>query len=98
MGRRGQQQREEIRRALPSGQVRQRHAVAVTSGRSSLARAELARRVRRHAAARRAAGLPPGDRLAVLGLSPPPRLELTLASSPVGTANAVVNFRLAPPE
>ena len=59
---------------------------------------ELARRVRRNAAAQRAAGLVPGDRVAVLDLNHPSCLELTLACAQVGTANAVVNFRLAPPE
>lgn len=59
---------------------------------------ELARRVRQNAAAQRAAGLVPGDRVAVLDLNHPSCLELTLACAQVGTANAVVNFRLAPPE
>ena len=60
--------------------------------------AELAERVRRAAAGLRAAGLAPGDRIAVLDLNHPSCLELTLACAQVGTANAVVNFRLAPPE
>ncbi len=60
--------------------------------------AELVRRVRQNAAAQRAAGLVPGDRVAVLDLNHPSCLELTLACAQVGTANAVVNFRLAPPE
>jgi acyl-CoA synthetase (AMP-forming)/AMP-acid ligase II len=59
---------------------------------------QLARRVRQNAAAQRAAGLLPGDRIAVLDLNHPSCLELTLACAQVGTANAVVNFRLAPPE
>ncbi len=83
---------------LASWEVRQPHAVALTFGGSSLTWAELARRVRRNAAAQRAAGLQPGDRIAVLDLNHPSCLELTLACAQVGTANAVVNFRLAPPE
>ena len=59
---------------------------------------ELALRVGRNAAAQRAAGLVPGDRIAVLDLNHPSSVELTLACARVGTANAVVNFRLAPPE
>ena len=54
--------------------------------------------MRRNAAAQRAAGLAPGDRIAVLDLNHPSCLELTLACAHVGTANAVVNFRLAPAE
>jgi acyl-CoA synthetase (AMP-forming)/AMP-acid ligase II len=60
--------------------------------------AELAQRVQQNAAAQRVAGLVPGDRIAVLDLNHPSCLELTLACARVGTANAVVNFRLAPPE
>src|SRR4051794_19639596 len=60
--------------------------------------ARLAERVHRVAAALRADGLAPGDRVAVLDLNHPSCLELTLACAQIGTANAVVNFRLAPPE
>jgi acyl-CoA synthetase (AMP-forming)/AMP-acid ligase II len=60
--------------------------------------AELAVRVRRVAAALRAAGVGPGDRIAVLDLNHPSCVELTLACAQIGAANAVVNFRLAPPE
>ncbi|HVL84899.1 MAG TPA: long-chain-fatty-acid--CoA ligase [Pseudonocardia sp.] len=73
-------------------------ASAVTFGDRSWTWAELAGRVRRNAAAQRAAGLVPGDRVAVLDLNHPSCLELTLACAQVGTANAVVNFRLAPAE
>lgn len=59
---------------------------------------EFAERVRRAAAALRAAGLAPGDRIAVLDLNHPSCIELTLACARIGTSNAVVNFRLAPPE
>lgn len=83
---------------LANWESRQPDAVAVSFGGSSLTWAELARRVRRNAAAQRAAGLIPGDRIAVLDLNHPSCLELTLACAQVGTANAVVNFRLAPPE
>lgn len=60
--------------------------------------AELAERVQRVAAGLRAAGLQPNDRIAVLDLNHPSCLELTLACAQTGCANAVVNFRLAPPE
>ena len=72
--------------------------VAVTFAGSSRTWSELGRRVRQVAAALRASGLRPGDRIAVLDLNHPSCLELTLACAQVGTANAVVNFRLAPPE
>ena len=73
-------------------------AMAITFGDTHRTWAQLAERVRRIAAALRAAGLQPGDRIAVLDLNHPSCLELTLACAQVGTANAVVNFRLAPPE
>jgi acyl-CoA synthetase (AMP-forming)/AMP-acid ligase II len=60
--------------------------------------AALVGRVRRLAAALRAAGIGPGDRIAVLDLNHPSAVELTLACAQIGAANAVVNFRLAPPE
>jgi acyl-CoA synthetase (AMP-forming)/AMP-acid ligase II len=83
---------------LADWEARQPDAVAVRFGEAHWTWAELARRVRRNAAAQRAAGLVPGDRIAVLDLNHPSCLELTLACAQVGTANAVVNFRLAPPE
>ena len=78
--------------------ARQPDAVALSFGTTHRTWSELARRVRQIAAALRAAGLGPGDRIAVLDLNHPSCLELTLACAQVGTANAVVNFRLAPPE
>ncbi|MFR9806723.1 long-chain-fatty-acid--CoA ligase [Pseudonocardia sp. RS010] len=59
---------------------------------------ELDERVDRLAAALRAEGVGPGDRVAVLDLNHPSCLEMTLACARIGAANAVVNFRLAPPE
>ncbi len=59
---------------------------------------ELDDRVRRAAGALRAAGIGPGDRVAFLDKNHPACLELTLAASLVGAANAVINFRLAPDE
>jgi len=59
---------------------------------------ELDDRVRRAAGALRAAGIGPADRIAFLDKNHPACLELTLAASLVGAANAVVNFRLAPDE
>ena len=57
--------------------------------------AQLDNRVRRAAGALRASGLGPGDRLAVLDKNHPACLELTLAASLIGAANAVVSFRLS---
>jgi acyl-CoA synthetase (AMP-forming)/AMP-acid ligase II len=73
-------------------------APAITFAGRTRSWAELAQRVRRVAAALRAAGMRPGDRIAVLDLNHPSCLELTLACAQIGTTNAVVNFRLAPPE
>lgn len=72
--------------------------VAIGFGGRTWTWAELGDRVRRNAAGQRAAGLVPGDRVAVLDLNHPSCLETTLACARAGTANAVVNFRLAPPE
>jgi acyl-CoA synthetase (AMP-forming)/AMP-acid ligase II len=60
--------------------------------------AQLRDRVARGATAQRAAGLRPGDRVAVLDLNHPSCLEITLACARAGTANVAVNFRLAPAE
>lgn len=73
-------------------------AIAITFGETRRSWAQLATRVQRVAAGLRAAGLQPGDRVAVLDLNHPSCLELTLACAQIGTANAVVNFRLAAPE
>ena len=83
---------------LAHWEARQPDAVALRYAGTNRTWAELAQRVRRNAAAQRAAGLSPGDRIAVLDLNHPSCLELTLACAQVGTANAVVNFRLAPAE
>ena len=83
---------------LAHWEAQQPDAIAITFGGSDRTWAELAHRVRRAAAALRAAGLAPGDRIAVLDLNHPSCLELTLACAQIGSANAVVNFRLAPPE
>jgi acyl-CoA synthetase (AMP-forming)/AMP-acid ligase II len=73
-------------------------ADALVFGERRLSWAQLADRVHRLAGALRASGLQPGERIAVLDLNHPSCLELTLACAQIGTANAVVNFRLAPPE
>lgn len=83
---------------LAQREASQPDATAIHFGTTHRSWRELAERVRRNAAAQRAAGLKPGDRIAVLDLNHPACLELTLACAQVGTANAVVNFRLAPPE
>jgi acyl-CoA synthetase (AMP-forming)/AMP-acid ligase II len=77
---------------------RQPEAIALSFAGTNRTWAELAQRVRRNAAAQRSAGLQPGDRIAVLDLNHPSCVELTLACAQAGTANAVVNFRLAPAE
>jgi acyl-CoA synthetase (AMP-forming)/AMP-acid ligase II len=59
---------------------------------------EFADRIDRNAAAQLAAGLRPGDRVAYLDKNDPACLETTFACLRAGTANAVVNFRLAPDE
>ena len=71
---------------------------ALAFGDQSWTWAQLDERVRRAAGALRASGLGPGDHLAVLDKNHPACLELTLAASLIGTANVVVNFRLAPEE
>ena len=73
-------------------------AAALVYGDTRRSWGQLAERVQRNAAAQRAAGLKPGDRVAVLDLNHPSCLETTLACAQAGTANAVVNFRLAPAE
>jgi acyl-CoA synthetase (AMP-forming)/AMP-acid ligase II len=73
-------------------------APAVSHSGTTRTWAELDRRVQQNAAAQRAIGLAPGDRVAVLDLNHPSCLETTLACARAGTVNAVVNFRLAPPE
>jgi len=73
-------------------------AVAVGFAGTDTTWSALVGRVQRLAAALRAAGIAPGDRIAVLDLNHPSAVELTLACAQIGAANAVVNFRLAPPE
>lgn len=72
--------------------------LAVSFGETRRTWSQLVERVRRIAGGLRAAGLNPGDRIAVLDLNHPSCLELSLACALTGCANAVVNFRLAPPE
>jgi acyl-CoA synthetase (AMP-forming)/AMP-acid ligase II len=73
-------------------------ATAIVFGDTRRSWAQLRERVQRLAAGLRAAGLQPGDRIAVLDLNHPSCLELSLACALTGCANAVVNFRLAPSE
>ncbi|MQA15247.1 MAG: long-chain-fatty-acid--CoA ligase [Pseudonocardiaceae bacterium] len=73
-------------------------AEAVRFGEQSHSWRRLDDRVRRGAAAQRAAGLSPGDRVAFLDKNHPTCVETTLTCAMVGTVNAVVNFRLAPDE
>jgi len=78
--------------------TQQPDAPAIIFGETRRTWAQLRERVQRVAAGLRAAGLQAGDRIAVLDLNHPSCLELTLACAQTGCANAVVNFRLAPPE
>ena len=70
----------------------------VRFGETSWTWAQWADRIRRNAGAQLAAGLVAGDRVAFLDKNTPACVETTLACARVGTANAVVNFRLAPAE
>ncbi|MEU3270613.1 long-chain-fatty-acid--CoA ligase [Saccharomonospora sp. NPDC006951] len=72
--------------------------VALRFGEQSWSWSEFGARVRRNAAAQRAAGLTRGDRVAFLDKNHPACLETTLACAYAGTVNAVVNARLAPDE
>ncbi|QFU86933.1 long-chain-fatty-acid--CoA ligase [Amycolatopsis sp. YIM 10] len=72
--------------------------IALRFGEQTWTWAELVSRARRNAGAQLAAGLRPGDRVAFLDKNHPACLETTLACALAGTANAVVNFRLAPDE
>ncbi len=72
--------------------------VAVRFGAQSWTWSGFAARIRRNAAAQHAAGLAPGERVAFLDKNHPACLETTLGCALAGTANAVVNFRLAPEE
>ncbi|ASR35304.1 long-chain fatty acid--CoA ligase [Prauserella marina] len=72
--------------------------VALRFGEQSWSWRDLSARVRRNAAAQRAAGLAEGDRVAFLDKNHPACLETTLACAYAGTVNAVVNARLAPDE
>lgn len=79
-------------------QARRPDAEAVRVGSRSWTWTEFAERIRRNAAAQRASGLRPGDRIVSYDKNHPFCLETTYACMLTGTANAVVNFRLAPPE
>jgi acyl-CoA synthetase (AMP-forming)/AMP-acid ligase II len=71
---------------------------ALRYGQRSWTWTQVADRIRRNAAAQLAEGLGAGDRVAYLDKNHPAALETALACALVGTANAVVNFRLAPDE
>ncbi|TDQ05723.1 long-chain-fatty-acid--CoA ligase [Labedaea rhizosphaerae] len=72
--------------------------VAVRFGDQAWTWAQWQDRIARNVGAQLAAGLEPGDRVAFLDKNHPACLETTLACALVGTANAVVNFRLAADE
>jgi acyl-CoA synthetase (AMP-forming)/AMP-acid ligase II len=71
---------------------------ALRYGERSWTWAQFADRVDRNAAAQLAAGLRPGDRIALLDKSSPAHLETALACLRAGTVLVPVNFRLAPDE
>jgi acyl-CoA synthetase (AMP-forming)/AMP-acid ligase II len=71
---------------------------AVRYGAESWTWSRFADRIARNAAGQLAAGMRPGDRVAYLDKNHPACMETALACLLVGTANAVVNFRLAPDE
>jgi acyl-CoA synthetase (AMP-forming)/AMP-acid ligase II len=73
-------------------------AEALRVGSRSWTWTEFAERIRRNAAAQLAIGLRAGDRIVSYDKNHPFCLETTYAATLTGTANAVVNFRLAPPE
>ena len=73
-------------------------AEAIRVGARSWTWSEFAARIRRNAAAQLATGLRAGDRIVSYDKNHPFCLETTFACTLTGTANAVVNFRLAPPE
>jgi acyl-CoA synthetase (AMP-forming)/AMP-acid ligase II len=73
-------------------------AEALRYGHETWTWAQLGDRVARGAAAQLAAGLGPGDRVALLDFNHPSWLEVSLACAQVGTTNVLVNFRLAPAE
>ena len=72
--------------------------VAVRYGDQAWTWAQWQDRVARNAGAQLALGLRPGDRVAFLDKNHPACIETTLACARAGTANAVVNFRLAAEE
>ena len=80
-------------------QVEQRpDAEAMRYGELAWTWAQVSERVARGAAAQRAAGMHPGDRVATLDFNHPSWLEISLTCAQVGTTNVLVNFRLAPSE
>jgi acyl-CoA synthetase (AMP-forming)/AMP-acid ligase II len=79
-------------------QERRPDAEAMRCGAASWTWSELDERIRRNAAAQLATGLTRGERIVSFDKNHPFCLETSLACALIGTANAVVNFRLAPPE
>jgi len=71
-------------------------AGAMTFGDQDFTWAQWRQRILRLTGALRAAGIGPGDRVAVLDLNHLAAIELTLAASALRAATVVVNFRLSP--
>jgi len=71
-------------------------ATAITFGEQDLTWEQWRQRILRLADALSAAGVGPGDRVAVLDLNHLATIELTLAASSLGAATVPANFRLSP--
>ena len=72
--------------------------IALLTGELAISYADLHRRVQRVASQLQAAGLKPGDRIALLARNDPAFCELMMAASRLGVVLVPVNFRLAGPE
>ncbi|HEX3782191.1 MAG TPA: long-chain-fatty-acid--CoA ligase [Pseudonocardiaceae bacterium] len=89
---------EDIADTVTYWRARKPDAEAMRCGALSWTWSELDERIRRNAAAQLAIGLVRGDRIVSFDKNHPFCLETSLAATLIGTTNAVVNFRLAPPE
>ena len=76
----------------------QPHAPAVSDGKDTLSYSQLAARVSQLAAGLRAAGLQPGERIAVLSENRLEYVELQLTAATLGAIVACLNWRLAADE
>ena len=72
--------------------------IALLAGELAISYADLNRRAQQVASQLQAAGLKPGDRIALLAKNDPAFCELMMAASRLGVVLVPVNFRLAAPE